>query len=457
MGERLLSVGLDVGTTTTQMILSRLTIENKSSAFSVPQMEIAHRQILYKSPIYFTPLLGKDQVDGGKIRTLVEKEYAAAGIDRQQVDTGAIIITGETSRKENARTVLQNLSKLAGEFVVATAGPHLESVLAAKGAGADLFSEETGKTVLHMDIGGGTANLSLIRKGEIVATGCMNVGGRLIKLGKGGHILYRSSVLEGYLSEDVGQILSPSSTEKLCNTLAQALEMAAGLRPPTSLLSHFWTVEAGVPWQPPSNVEVLSFSGGVAECIDHAHPLSSFGDIGPALGQAIKQSRLCEKEYHLGSETIRATVIGAGCHSTQLSGSTIFLKSIQLPLKNLPVLHLSEEEQRSSQLHRLIDDKLAMQEGLCVVALPGYAAAHYHQITTLADSIAKVSFPGMILLALQADMAKALGHALALRLPEETPILCIDRVKLPPDSYLDIGKCVGSALPVVIKTLILEK
>lgn len=457
MGERLLSVGLDVGTTTTQMILSQLTIENKSSAFSVPQMEIAHRQILYKSPIYFTPLLGKDQVDGEKIRTLVEKEYAAAGIARQQVDTGAIIITGETSRKENARTVLQNLSKLAGEFVVATAGPHLESVLAAKGAGADLFSEETGKTVLHMDIGGGTANLSLICKGKIVATGCMNVGGRLIKLDEDGRILYRSPVLEGYLSEEVGQLLSPSSMEKLCATLTQALEMAAGLRPPTSLLSHFWTAEAGEPWQPPSNVEVLSFSGGVAECIDYAHPLLSFGDIGPALGQAIRQSRLCEKEYRLGSETIRATVIGAGCHSTQLSGSTVFLQNIHLPLKNLPVVHLSEEEQGSSQLHRLIDDKLVMQESLCVVALPGFAAAHYHQITTLADSIAKVSFPGTILLALQADMAKALGHALALRLPKDTPILCIDRVKLPPDSYLDIGKCVGSALPVVIKTLILEK
>lgn len=457
MGERLLSVGLDVGTTTTQMILSQLTIENKSSAFSVPQMEIAHRQILYKSPIYFTPLLGKDQVDGEKIRTLVEKEYAAAGIARQQVDTGAIIITGETSRKENARTVLQNLSKLAGEFVVATAGPHLESMLAAKGAGADLFSEETGKTVLHMDIGGGTANLSLICKGKILATGCMNVGGRLIKLDENGCILYRSPVLEGYLSEEVGQLLSPSSMEKLCTTLTQALETAAGLRPPTSLLSHFWTAEAGEPWQPPSNVEVLSFSGGVAECIDHAHPLLSFGDIGPALGQAIRQSRLCEKEYRLGSEAIRATVIGAGCHSTQLSGSTVFLQNIHLPLKNLPVVHLSEEEQGSSQLHRLIDDKLAMQESLCVVALPGFAAAHYHQITTLADSIAKVSFPGTILLALQADMAKALGHALALRLPKDTPILCIDRVKLPPDSYLDIGKCVGSALPVVIKTLILEK
>ena len=175
MAEQLLSVGLDVGTTSTQLVVSELKIENRASGFAVPELEIAERKIRYQSPVYFTPLLSEQLVDGDGIRTIVEAEYERAGIRREDVDTGAIIITGETSRKENARAVLEALSDLAGDFVVATAGPHLESVLAAKGAGADAYSEETGKTVLHMDIGGGTSNLALLRDGKIVQTGCLNV------------------------------------------------------------------------------------------------------------------------------------------------------------------------------------------------------------------------------------------------------------------------------------------
>ena len=162
MADSMLSMGLDVGTSTTQMVISRLTIENRASGFSVPEIEITGREVLYKSPVYFTPLISESLVDENKIRALVEQEYAAAGIPREQIQTGAVIITGESSRKENAKTVLSALSESSGEFVVATAGPHLESVLAAKGAGADLYSEETDTIVLHIDIGGGTSNLALV-------------------------------------------------------------------------------------------------------------------------------------------------------------------------------------------------------------------------------------------------------------------------------------------------------
>ena len=165
MSERLLSLGLDVGTTSTQMVFSRLRIENKAGSFAVPEMEIESREILYKSPVHFTPLLQGDLVDADALRIIVDQEYASAGISKADVDTGAIIITGETSRKENARAVLDALSDYAGDFVVATAGPDRESVLAAKGAGAVEYSAKTGKTVLHMDIGGGTSNLALIEDG----------------------------------------------------------------------------------------------------------------------------------------------------------------------------------------------------------------------------------------------------------------------------------------------------
>ena len=147
MAESLLSVGIDVGTTTTQMVLSRLTVDNRASIFAVPELVIGKREILYRSPVHFTPLLGKDRVDGDQIRQLMTREYENAGISRADVDTGAVIITGETSRKENARAVLTALEGFAGDFVAATAGPDLESTLAARGAGAVEFSAETRKSV----------------------------------------------------------------------------------------------------------------------------------------------------------------------------------------------------------------------------------------------------------------------------------------------------------------------
>ena len=461
MGKALLSVGLDVGTTSTQMILSQLVIENRASSFSVPEMEIAQRRILYKSPVHFTPLLSGDLVDGDGIRALVKAEYETAGIRRESVDTGAVIITGETSRKENARTVLDALADFAGDFVVATAGPDLESVLAAKGAGAVAYSEATGKTVLHMDIGGGTSNLALIEDGRITATGCLNVGGRLLKFDTLGAISYLSPVLVGLFDGKVGQIPTISQLEALCDTLVSALEMAAGLRQPTPLLDKLWSKEADKPMSlrtspqtgvaiPPTGQNpwgiapfVLSFSGGVADCIENTHPDLAFGDIGPMLGRAIRKSRLCAGEYRLGDETIRATVIGAGCHSAQLSGSTVFHQNMDFPMKNLPVVtHISA---------------LSQLDTPGVLALPGIPAAHYDEITRLSDELVSQWPQQPMLIALEADMAKALGHALALRMPKNAPILCIDRVRLTQGSYLDVGTPIATAIPVVVKTLILSR
>ena len=443
MAEILQSVGLDVGTTSTQLILSQLTVENRASGFSVPHMEISQRKILYKSPIHFTPLLREDLVDGAGIRAIVNAEYAKAGIRREDIHTGAVIITGETSRKENAATVLESLSDLAGDFVVATAGPHLESVLAAKGSGAVEFSKITGKTVLHMDIGGGTSNLALIEDGHITATGCLNVGGRLLKLDSNGAISYISPVLTGIWDANLGDRLSSSPLESLADTLVSALEMAAGLQGKKPLLDKLWTREAGLAWQRPPDDIVVSFSGGVADCIEQQHPDFAFGDIGPILGRAIRKSRLCKGEYRLGEETIRATVIGAGSHSTQLSGSTVFYRNISFPLKNLPVVtNISA---------------LSQVDGPEVLALPGFAEVHYSQVAALADEIAdnwRSSHP--IIIALQTDMAKALGNALTLRLPKEQAILCIDQVQLDENSYLDVGAPLDYAIPIVVKTLILS-
>ena len=454
----LLSVGVDVGTTTTQMIVSHLQVQNEASAFSVPKLQITDRQVVYRSPVYFTPLVGEHRVDGDGIRALLQTEYERAGITPQQVDTGAVIITGETSRKENARAVLDAISGFAGDFVVATAGPGLESILAAKGAGAAELSKNRGKPVLHMDIGGGTANLALLENGKVVATGCMNVGGRLIKTGKAGVVSYVSSVIGGLTDLQPGDDPLPCQIEAIAQLLTQGLEMAAGVRKPTKLLETLWTKECGPVWKIPDRECIFSFSGGVADCIQTAYPEDTFGDMGPILGQTIRKSRLCSGEYYLGSQTIRATVIGAGSHSTQLSGSTVFCRNVQLPLKNLPVIPFTLREQNDPELPRLITQRLAAGDtDTAILAFPGLTGCGYGEISRLAADIFRGTGGRPVYVCLEEDMAKALGQKLSLLLPRDTPCLCIDRVQPETESYLDIGRPIGPALPVVVKTLVLQE
>ena len=448
MSDVLTSVGIDVGTTSTQLVVSRLRVENRASGFAVPEMVITDREILYRSSVHFTPLVEEKLVDGEKLRSIVEEEYEIAGISREKVDTGAVIVTGETSRRENARTVLEALSEFAGDFVVTTAGPDLESVLAAKGAGAVEFSRDTGKTVLHMDIGGGTSNLALIRDGKILQTGCLNVGGRLVKFSDLGAVTYLSTVLSGICSWKIGEVPTESQKKALAGILAEALEMAAGLRESSPMLTQLLTEEAEQPWQVPEEVPVISFSGGVADCIREAIPPLTFGDLGPELGRAIRESRLCSWEYILGTETIQATVIGAGCHTTQLSGSTVYHQNIRFPLKNLPVLKISKLSE--------LKEKLSRQEQQTILSLEGIRSPSYRQVRELAEELLSQVQPP-ILLCLEQDMAKALGQALALRLPSDAPVLCIDRIRLEEGSFLDIGTPVGSAVPVVVKTLVFSK
>ena len=422
---RLLSVGLDVGTTTTQLILSKLTVENRASAFSVPEMEITGRKILYKSPVHFTPLIRDELVDGEAIKKIVSQEYENAGITRSQVDTGAVIITGETSRKENAETVLRELSGFAGDFAVATAGPDLESILAAKGAGAVAWSEKTGKAVLHMDIGGGTCNMALIEKGKITATGCLNVGGRLIKH-TGGKVTYVSPAVKNLTDLTAGEYTRPGQMEGLAKLLTSALEMASGLRPATALLENLTTAGTSSRWQPPEKPVMISFSGGVAACMEAG---GDYGDLGGILGTTIRNSLLCKGDFRICNDAIRATVIGAGSYATQLSGSTIYYSNVELPLQNLQ-----------------IGENITIIEN---------TATDYESIKKLARQLVDNAGHKPVCAVMEQDIAKALGHCIGILAPGK-PCLCIDRVRLQPDSILDVGRPVGSCLPVVVKTIIFE-
>lgn len=455
--ESLLSVGIDIGTSTTQLVFSRLHVQNKAAPFTVPDVGITKKEILYKSEIHFTPLLSDTVIDTEGIKAIVEQEYRAAGIEKHSVQTGAVIITGETARKENAEEVLRTLSGFAGDFVVATAGPDLESVLAGAGAGADEYSKEHQVSVLHFDIGGGTTNMAFYRKGELLATGCLNVGGRLIKV-KEGKIAYLSPVLKGLTSLAVGDVATQETLAPTISRLVQALEDMAfgrGERIPQSLRTTTLM-------ELPEHIDCFSFSGGVADLIYTTTPpdLFAYGDIGVLLGQAISTSRLFSHKVVQPQETIRATVVGAGSHSTRLSGSTIQFSGVAFPLKNLPVLALTEEEQAHPadalrKKRRWLDNR----QETPVFFLPGLDDPNFSQIQTLAHEILEgAEGISPLIIATGADMGKALGQAILQRRPPLS-LICLDGVTLRQGSYLDIGAPVagGTALPVVIKTLIFEK
>ena len=486
MAEQLLSVGIDIGTSTTQLVISRLTLENRANPFSVPRVAIAGREVLYRSAIHFTPLLSDTVIDAQGVRAIVEEEYRKSGFAKGEIATGAVIITGETARKENAKEVLSALSAFAGDFVVATAGPDLESILAARGAGADEYSKEKHTEICHFDIGGGTANLSLWSHGELVQTGCLDVGGRLLKLDREtGRITYVSPVITraaGHLEHAgrglapaapyripaVGDTAAPETLAPVIQTMVEALEQAAGLRPGRDRMDAFLT--QGTRWEPRA-VPVVSFSGGVADCIDNPPAdWRAYGDIGVLLGRAIAASPAFQQAGRFrGAETIRATVVGAGSHATDLSGSTIFYREITFPLKNIPILKLADWEEGGGpeELARSIRDKLGWyqdQGGLVqlALALRGERNPSYARIQGLArgvaDGLAPLVEAGFVpIVAVEADQAKVLGQALAPLLPG--PLLCLDGVGVDNGDYIDIGAPVagGAVLPIVIKTLAFHK
>ena len=276
------------------------------------------------------------------------------------------------------------------------------------------------------------------------------MGGRQLKFDPSGIVTYRSPVLEGLTDITLGSRPSEEEVMALARKLAAVLEMAASLREKDHTFSAL-TTKGTAPLEVNGDT-VISFSGGVADCIAADKPWLTYGDLGPLLGRAIRESRLCQGVYRLGEETIRATVIGAGCHSAQLSGSTVFYQNADLPLKNLPVTQVGTTGQTDPEALRAA---LAGQEIPGVLAIPGWNAPSYGQVAQLADAIA-AAVNGPCRIALENDMAKALGIALRLRLGEEREILCLDRLRLPDHCYLDVGMPIGPALPVVIKTLVLD-
>jgi len=474
--EQVISAGIDIGTSTTQLVFSRITVENMASSFSIPRITIVDKEIIYRSNIYFTPLISKEEIDGDAVRNIIEKEYRMAGISKEQVKTGAVIITGETARKDNASNVLDTLSGFAGDFVVATAGPDLESIIAGKGAGADKLSKSEEGIVVNLDIGGGTTNIAVFNDGDLVDTGCLDVGGRLIKIDRvSKRIIYiapkvKNIITDMKISLKEGASFDKKELEKIVNRLAELLLESINFMKRTDTYEMIIT-NKGI--HDGYKFDYVTFSGGVADYVYNGQYAEEFkyGDIGILLGRRLRQ---LVDEAHISTyksdETIRATVVGAASHTTDISGSTITYDERILPVKNLPILKLSKADEAIGykNLSRTIREKvkwfdLENEAQQLALAINGVDKPSFKDIQDLSAAIIegleeyrKNDFP--IYVVVEKDIAKVLGQTLNAQLNHSHRVVCIDSIQVQNGDYIDIGNPManGRVVPVVIKTLVLN-
>ena len=458
--EQLLSVGIDIGTSTTQCVFSQLTLSNTASSFSVPRIRITDKKVLYRAPTVLTPLLSADTIDASALERIIRRDYEAAAISPADIRLGAVIITGETARKANARAVTEALSALAGDFVVATAGPSLESILAGRGSGAAEASEK-GRRVLNLDIGGGTTNMALFAGGNPVADGCLDLGGRLLRFERDRQtVLSFTAAMERVAADAgvvlrVGQRLNEADQNRLAERMARVLEEAAGLRE-RSALHDALVVEHGLP--PDIRADLFTFSGGVADCVyGLSQSGADFCDLGEALGRAVARSRFFEdRRVVRPAETSHATVIGAGAYSVTVSGSTIQFKNVRLPMTSLPVAGVPFSSAADIPgLAAAIENQYRVFDGECALYMPGIPSPDWSTVSAAAAEIARAMAehdPKVIIL--REDMAKALGQALARQWPPDTAFLCLDGIELMYGDTVDIGAPLsgGRVVPVIVKT-----
>lgn len=472
----ILSVGIDVGTSTTQVVFSKLQMDNAGGYFSVPRVAIVDKEVVYKSEVYMTPLKTDVLIDTEALRDIVAAEFRKAGYRPEDTDSGAVIITGESARKENSDAVLKSLSDFAGDFVVSAAGPDMESLIAGKGSGAWQYSMDHHCRVANLDIGGGTTNVVLFEDGETLARGCLDIGGRLICMNPQG-IITKVSPAAAVMAQAAGVSVSVGDRCDELKLTAVTRQMAAalnaylgvGTKDIDAILRQIKTPGSS-DFPVPEKVQAVFFSGGVADLIYHESADTwAYGDIGVLLGRAIRESRLFTDFQKMEpGETIRATVVGAGTYTTTISGSTITYSDDIFPLKNIPVIKLDEELQEAcfagetEPVIRRIQWVLGQNdEEHFILAMPGKRNPGYMEMKRAAASIRqimdRVQPPGEpILLVIESDIAKAMGQMIRQQPDLKRQVVAIDSIHVEDGEYVDMGKPMmnGMVIPVVLKTLI---
>lgn len=467
-----LSVGIDVGTTTTQVVFSHLLLHDVARPGQVPRIQVDEKSVLHKGEVHATPLSAPDLVDAEALAALVRQEYDAAGISPQSIETGAVIITGETARTKNAEAILRALSTGAGDFVVTIAGPNAEAQIAGRGSGAARWSSDHYEQVTSIDIGGGTTNAAVFKMGRHLGSSAIAVGGRQVEIDESGKVL-RIAPPGKSIIEDLGLDLEEgtrATVEQLrmfCVVMADLIaDLATGKEVRVGR-----GVQLTAPLQEAAGSASVFLSGGIGALYYDPVPIGSlaeiarFGDVGPLLADCLhRNDALQHLTVRRPPETLRATVLGAAGQTVTLSGSTIWVAKELLPLRNLPVLRpampgrgggpsFADAVQEALARWDLDDDVLAA----IVVDLPhelGYAALQSVAAEMVAYHDSGHSDRPLVLV-LQQDYAQVLGQTIQTVRPG-LPLIVIDQVGLGEGDFIDIGLPVldGRAVPLSIKTLV---
>ena len=460
------SVGIDIGSSTSHLTFSHLTLRRLGFALS-SRFAVVRREITHQSPILLTPYRDASTIDTERLGAFIHDAYRAAGVGPETIDTGALVVTGEAAKKKNAEAISALFARESGKFVCATAGPVLEAVMAAHGAGA-VERSRGGETILNVDIGGGTTKLALCRDGEVVDTAVVNVGGRLVACDDGDRIARLEEPAEWLgdvagFSLRVGLSLTEEIKAALVKHMVATLFELLDRRPLSPLTRRLMHTAPLVDLGP---VDVVSFSGGVSEYL-YGRETRDFGDLGRPLAEAIR-TRLAT--HPLGrrlvhpEEGIRATVIGAAQYTVQVSGNTIFCsRSGLLPVRNLPVVapRFSEPltpEGVAAALLRALDHREPGNAPFAVAVRWPFGPEH-QTLTAFGRGLLTVLEgrpPDALVVVFDTDIARLMGHLLSEELGAGRDIIALDGIELGSFDYIDLGEVIRPAgvVPVVIKSLV---
>jgi ethanolamine utilization protein EutA len=487
MAHEMISVGIDVGTTTTQLVFSKLTIE-EVGAFGMnpqarygparkPRAEVARKEVVYESDIYLTPR-DAERIDEEALERILHAEYEKAGFTPQQVETGAIIITGEAVKTGNAQRVLNVIAPLAGDFVVTVAGPSLEAHLAGRGSGAAGWSRAHYTWATNVDIGGGTTNIAVFRQGDLMDASVIDVGGRHIEIDHTTGRVRRitkpgATVLESLGSDlKVGDVADLPTLRRFADQMAEivveVLEGSVG-----ELGKKLLTTS---PLRKPVDFTTVFISGGVSDCyyeserypVDTLEEVCVYDDVGPLLASALlNHPRLRKWKVMRPAETVRATVMGASHETITVSGMTIWVSPEKLPMRNIPVIwprlngSKAEPEAFADAVRSGYERwDLAPDEDRAAIGMDVNWVCNYDDLTHVAEGVvtfAKKYLPPSlpVIMVMERDLGKALGQTVKARLPEHD-IVSIDEIWLGEGDYIDIGRSLlGNRLvSLSVKTLI---
>ena len=471
------SVGIDIGSAGTQVVFSRIHLQRISDQLSTRYIVVS-RETLYQSPIALTPYQGDALIDTAALGAIIEDAYAGSGLHADEVDTGAVILTGEALRRENAQAIAAVLAEQGGEFVCATAGHHMESMLAVYGSGAARRSYDASSRILNIDIGGGTSKLGLVQNGELQATAAVHVGGRLLVVDEAGRITRldpagRAHALRAGFDWQVGSMTQPQQLTRVAESMADALVRILKGRFTEGDLRQLLLTD---PLPPVHALDGIMFSGGVGEYVYGREP-RDFGDLGKRLGEAIRariDAGALPWPLLEAGECIRATVLGASEYSVQLSGNTTFISQpgLLLPRKNLQVVPLgltlperidpADVEQalaRSFLRHDLIEGAQDNAVSLRWSGSPTYErlAALAHGLLAALPRTLESGRP--LYFIVDGDIALTLGHLMKEDPRVTAEVLVIDGISLWGFDFVDLGRIrmPSMTVPVTIKSLVFSE